>query len=133
MHKGECNCGNVSYEVDKLLTGVVICHCSICRRSTGSNGIAVVVANKSDFRWTKGRDNVTTWIKPEHDWQSSFCKTCGANLPGENDEVRMYIPAGSLIAPPEDLRVTHHIWTDSKACWDTICDNGKQHKQAFEG
>jgi hypothetical protein len=43
MTRGECNCGAVQFEIDADLTDVFVCHCSICRRSTGSNGIAVVV------------------------------------------------------------------------------------------
>ena len=40
MATGECNCGAVQFEIDAQLSGVFVCHCSICRRSTGSNGIA---------------------------------------------------------------------------------------------
>jgi len=43
MARGECNCGAVQFEIDADPSGVYVCHCSICRRSTGSNGIAVVV------------------------------------------------------------------------------------------
>ncbi len=46
MATGECNCGAVQFEIAADLSGVFVCHCSICRRSTGSNGIAVVVVSK---------------------------------------------------------------------------------------
>ena len=42
MITGACNCGAVQFEIDAALSGVFVCHCSICRRSTGSNGIATV-------------------------------------------------------------------------------------------
>ena len=41
---------------DAGLPGIFVCHCSICRRSTGSSGIAVVVLPKERFRWIRGED-----------------------------------------------------------------------------
>lgn len=131
MTKCECNCGSVAFEVRCEIKDVYVCHCSICRRATGSNGIAVVVINNDDFRWLKGQDLVKTWDKPGHDWQTSFCQNCGSTLPGANDDERMYIPAGLIINGADKLKVAHHIFVDSKAAWDEIGDDGKIHKGAF--
>lgn len=133
MAIGECNCGAVAFEITSKISDVFICHCSICRRSTGSNGIAVVVISNSDFRWVRGEKLINTWHKPEHDWKTSFCKNCGSPLPGVNDESRMYVPVGLISEGDENLKVAHHIWVGSKATWDEIGDNGKQHQQAFGG
>jgi hypothetical protein len=46
MARGECNCGAVAFEADADLSGVFVCHCSICRRSTGNNGIAGTGASR---------------------------------------------------------------------------------------
>ncbi|MEM9776743.1 MAG: GFA family protein [Chloroflexota bacterium] len=67
MAKGECNCGAVAFEITSEISDVFVCHCSICRRSTGSNGIAVVVVSNSDFRWLRGEDLTNAWHKPSHD------------------------------------------------------------------
>ena len=133
MAIGECNCGAVAFEITSKISDVFICHCSICRRSTGSNGIAVVVISNSDFRWVRGEKLINTWHKPEHDWKTSFCQNCGSPLPGVNDESRMYVPVGLISEGDENLKVAHHIWVGSKATWDEIGDNGKQHQQAFGG
>ncbi len=58
MARGECNCGAVQFEIDADLSGVYVCHCSICRRSTGSNGIAVVVVRNNQFRWVRGQEHI---------------------------------------------------------------------------
>ena len=131
MVRGKCNCGSVAFEIDADLSGVVVCHCSICRRSTGSNGIAVVVIDNDAFRWTRGEDQIATWKKPDADWQKWFCRTCGSPLPGKNDESRMFVPAGLISNGTEVLRVIHHIWVDSRAAWDEIGDSGQQHREAF--
>ncbi|MGQ0801033.1 MAG: GFA family protein [Pseudomarimonas sp.] len=133
MAKGECNCGGVQFEIDEELAGVIICHCSICRRSTGSNGIAVVVVPNEHFRWLSGQDQITMWTKPNTQWETWFCKVCGSRVPGNNDPKRMFIPAGTITQGGEALRVTHHIWVQSKAIWDVIGDAGKQHVEKFGG
>ena len=133
MARGECNCGAVAFEITGDLPGVIVCHCSICRRATGSNGIAVVVVDNDSCRWIRGEDQIATWKKPDADWQTWFCRTCGSPLPGTNDETRMFVPAGLLGDSGESLEVIHHIWVDSRAAWDEIGNSGKQHREAFEG
>jgi hypothetical protein len=133
MATGECNCGAIQFEIDADLTDVYVCHCSICRRNTGSNGIAVIVFPREQFRWIKGHELIATWKKPNADWQTWFCSVCGAPVPGENDATRMFAPAGSITSGGEALKVTHHVWVGSKAPWDEIGDPGKQHTGAFGG
>ena len=133
MARGECNCGAVQFEIDADLTDVVVCHCSICRRSTGSNGIAVVVVPKDRLRWIQGEDHIVMWSKPNADWQTWFCRACGSPIPGRNDQARMFVPAASLTQGGDALRVAHHVWVSSKAVWDEIGDAGKQHAEQFRG
>ena len=133
MIQGQCNCGAVAFEIDSNIKDVYVCHCSICRRYTGNNGVAVVIAKNDNFRWLKGEEHVNTWIKPVGDWQSVFCKICGSSLPVKNDEHSKAIPAGIITKGDEKLRVAHHIWVGSKANWDEICGIGKQHVETFEG
>ena len=133
MARGECNCGGVRFEIDADLAGIFVCHCSICRRSTGSNGIAVVVFPKERFQWIRGEELVATWRKPGTEWQKWFCSVCGSPVPGENDAKTMFAPAGSLTQGAEALKVIHHVWVGSKAPWDEIGDSGEQHAEGFRG
>lgn len=133
MATGECNCGAVAFEIDADLKDVFVCHCSICRRATGANGIAVLLVENAKFRWLRGEDNIATWKKPGADWQCWFCRTCGSPVPGANDPTRMFVPAGLIREGGENLKVAHHIWVGSKAVWDEIGDAGKRHEEAFRG
>ena len=105
MVRGECNCGAVQFEIDAELADVFMCHCSICRRSTGSNGIAVVVVPNEQFRWVRGQEHIATWKKPNADWQTWFCSVCGSPVPGENDATRKFVPAGSITEGGDALKV----------------------------
>ncbi|HSG91670.1 MAG TPA: GFA family protein [Pseudomonadales bacterium] len=132
MARGACICGAVAFEVDAELEDVFVCHCSICRRFTGSNGIAVLVVDNETFRWTRGEDQVATWKKPDADWQCWFCRSCGSALPGANDASTTFVPAGLITQGGDALRVAHHVWVDSRAPWDQIGDAGVCHRQAFD-
>ena len=132
MASGACNCRGVTYEVTREITDVYICHCSICRKATGANGIAVVVVSNDEFSWTNGEDLISQWRKPLHDWQIWFCRACGSPVPGQNDKNTMFIPVGSLEEGYEALEIKHHIWVDSKAAWDVIGDSGQQHPESIQ-
>ncbi|WP_444996941.1 GFA family protein [Aliikangiella sp. IMCC44359] len=124
---GECNCGTVSFELNREVSDIYICHCSICRKATGSSGIAVSIISKNKFHWLKGKNNISSWSKPGHDWETNFCSTCGSPLPGENDSENMFIPVSLLTTGNNKLKVAHHIYVGSKAGWEEIGDSGKQH------
>ena len=133
MASGECLCGSVRFAIDAELSGVYVCHCSICRRSTGSNGIAVVVVPKTQFRWLAGQEHIASWSKPGADWHTWFCRVCGSRVPGENDPKTMFVPAGSISEGGDGLKVIHHIFVGSKAVWDEIGDAGQQHTEGLRG
>lgn len=118
MAKGQCNCGVVNYETTVELRDVYVCHCSICRSSTGSGGIAVSIVQNEYFNWVTGLEYIRYWSKPGHDWHTYFCSICGSALPGENDPQRMYIPVGTLKSGAANLKIKQHLFTDSKASWE---------------
>jgi hypothetical protein len=132
MGKGQCSCGAVRFEFDEPAKGIYVCHCSLCRRSTGTNGIAVVVVPNERFRWLAGEDAIVAWTKPGSEWETFFCRTCGSKVPGRNDGERMFIPAGVLDDPGE-LQVIHHLFVGSRAPWDVIGDGGAQHVERIGG
>lgn len=131
MLSGQCNCGAVAFKIHADVKDVYVCHCSICRKWTGTNGVAVVVVANEAVEWVRGRDQVRIWKKPGADWQSAFCDCCGSALPVANDDKRTAIPAGLLDDAAGDLRVAAHIWVGSKARWDVIGDGGHQYACAF--
>lgn len=131
MARGACNCGAVAFAINCDLRDVYVCHCSICRRATGSGGIAVVVVANENFTWTQGTDQLQTWRKPGHDWLTSFCRQCGSPLPAANDDTRTFIPVGLLSEGADNLRVAHHLFVGSKPNWTVIGDDGKQHSEGF--
>ena len=118
--KGSCNCGHIKFQIDVMPKDVYVCHCSICRKSTGSGGIAVTVVDNDKFSWLAGQNAIKTWYKPGHDWETSFCQYCGSPLPGKNDQASTYIPVSLFDSGHENLRLKKHIFIDSKASWEEL-------------
>ena len=129
MHKGSCLCGAVEYEITGPLGPIVYCHCSRCRKASGSafNAIAPVPAAK--FRILKGQE----YLK---DFRNSagvsrlFCGSCGSPIVGRRDSApeTVRVRIGTLDTPV-DSTVSAHIFVGSKAEWDEIHDDVPQHAE----
>ncbi len=116
--KGSCLCGNLSYQIETESGEIYQCHCSRCRKFSGSLSNANIVIPSDKFKWLKPPDTLKSFVT-EYDWESVFCETCGSTAPQEvNEESIFYVPAGSL-KDADILKVTQHKHLDSKACWDT--------------
>jgi len=116
VRTGSCLCGARAYEIEGDIGGVWVCHCSLCRKVTGSNGISILIVPKTQFRWVAGEDHGATFeLRPSY--SVTRCKTCGTSLPAETDEKNVYVTAGTLDVPlGEGVRT--HLFCASRADWD---------------
>ena len=124
---GGCYCGAVRFEVTDAFTYAQNCHCSDCRRATGSafkpfGGIA-----RPALRVTRGETEVL-----HHGGDNAHdirCRRCGSLLfsvfpPRE----WIHVAYGSLHDSPS-LHPTAHIWVSDKAPWHEIIDGLPQHAE----
>ncbi|MAC77843.1 MAG: aldehyde-activating protein [Rhodobacteraceae bacterium] len=115
---GSCLCGAVTYRIEGSFSAFYLCHCSRCRKVTGSAHASNLFAFDADFTWLSGEDMVRTYALPETRFGKAFCGTCGSALPRvAPDGSRVSIPAGSLDTEP-DIRPFNHICLSSRAGWD---------------
>ena len=54
--RGRCLCGAVAYEISGKPETAFYCHCSRCRRWTGSAVAALMVIQSDQLTVTKGKD-----------------------------------------------------------------------------
>lgn len=81
MLTGGCFCGYIKYEADGTPFDETLCHCSICRRSTGGAAVAWFSVPKAEFRIVTGHPAVFN-STPEA--TRSFCPQCGTQLTFEH-------------------------------------------------
>lgn len=96
--KGSCLCGAVKYEVSGEPTRFYHCHCTRCRKATGTGHASNLFLQPGTLAWTTGEDQIRSFKVPEAKrFTNQFCVTCGSRLPRQaaGTDIVM-IPAGSL-------------------------------------
>lgn len=115
--RGECLCGNVQFEVLVESLGVYQCHCSLCRKQSGSVSNSATILSQAEFRWLKGEAGIARWRKSTG-FRSEFCSDCGAPVPNILGETGfVWVPVGLIDGSPQ-LKVVAHLHTASIASWD---------------
>jgi hypothetical protein len=113
---GSCLCGARRYEIKGEIDGVWMCHCSLCRKASGSVGNAILIVPRERFRWLSGEEHGAIYaLRPSY--TITRCKTCGSPLPAEEDDKNVYITAGTL-DEPLGAGVRTHLFCASRADWD---------------
>lgn len=129
MIRGSCLCGGVGFEIDGRVSGIGQCHCSLCRKVSGTAANAVLLTAARSFRWTKGESLAKRWSRPVGRG-NTFCSSCGSPLPELHPSGKVFwVPAGLLDDDP-GTRVEQHIFVDSKAPWDEIAGSAPQYPEA---
>jgi len=125
--RGSCLCGAVRYDVEDAFAYAAICHCSNCRRATGSAFKPFAGISREAIRLTQGEDRTLVFGDAmNHDLH---CGACGSLLYSVVREGRfVHVAMGTLLDTP-GVRPTHHIFVGSKAPWYAITDGLPQ----FEG
>jgi hypothetical protein len=116
--KGSCLCGSIKYEIDPPFKLFQYCHCSRCRKFTGSAHAANLFVPREQFRWLEGEELVGKYDLQEAKYlATSFCKNCGSSMPWEVKGVaNMAVPAGTLDEDP-GIKPQQNIFCGSQASW----------------
>jgi hypothetical protein len=121
---GSCYCGAVAYRVEDAFLYAANCHCSNCRRVTGSAFKPFAGIERTKLAVTKGADNLMVFDTP--DANNTHCARCGSLLFSVVREgAYVHVAMGTLSDPPS-IRPTEQIFVGSKAPWFTITDDLQQ-------
>jgi hypothetical protein len=121
MIRGSCLCGGIRIEAQRVSL-LRHCHCSSCRKETGSAFGTVAVVRPSDFRFVSGEDLVQHYRYPP-DGTRAFCRVCGSKAPlALFGGTLVIVPAGMLDDDP-GVRPALHQFAGSKAPWWEIADS----------
>jgi hypothetical protein len=115
---GQCFCGDVRYQVADAFLHAANCHCSQCRRTTGSAFKPFAGIEREKLVLTQGGDGLLIVGEPEgHD---AHCGRCGSLLYSVvRDGAFVHVAMGTLVDEPS-IRPDKHIFVGSKAPWFVI-------------
>lgn len=124
--EGGCSCGSVRYRLLSRPLFVHCCHCTWCRRETGSAFVINALVEADRVVVTKGwPGKVETPSASGEGQKITRCPVCWvalwSNYAGAGDAIR-FVRVGTLDEPqrlPPDI----HIFTSSKLPWVVLPDD----------
>ena len=124
---GQCLCGAVRYAVEDAFAYAYHCHCSQCRRATGSAFKPFAGIPRAKLRVVQGEETLLRYGDATgHDVR---CATCGSLLWSVvRDGAYAHVTLGTLVDAPS-IRPSEHLFVGSKAPWYTITDDLPQYAE----
>ena len=124
---GECSCGAVAYSVENEFRYALNCHCSQCRKATGSAFKPFAGIEIDKLTLVRGSsETLRVGGEAAHDIR---CRRCGSLLYSVVRDGRYaHVTLGTLVNTPA-IRPTAHIFVGSKAPWYEITDSLPQFRE----
>jgi hypothetical protein len=123
IHTGSCLCGAVQFEMEGEFKKFFLCHCSRCRKISGSAHCANLFAPGAKLRWLSGKNKLSLYRHEGANFSRQFCSICSSTMP-------LHIEARDIVVMPAgcldndiDIKPQAHIFTDSKGNWDDILND----------
>src|SRR3546814_20719714 len=115
--RGSFLCGEIRFEIDGKIGAAGQCHCSKCRKVSGTDGNAVFYASTAGFRSLAGEDLFERFVVPDgRGWTSHFCRRCGSPEPLSDANGKFFfVPAGLLDDNPGFCGQSAHLFVCSKS------------------
>jgi hypothetical protein len=120
VYKGSCLCGSVQYEIAGELGDFGYCHCTSCRKASGSAHAANAPIERHQFHLLTGADTLREFESLPGKFRA-FCSRCGspiyAYLAVSRELIRIRL--GTLDTPFTGTPKAH-TWVSDKAPWERI-------------
>lgn len=117
---GSCYCGEVKIEITGEIKSIIHCHCSKCRKSSGTAYATNGAVKVDEFKITAGAENIGKFGKIEGKYRH-FCKLCASPIFSSNTDdpehirIRLGVLDGKITERP-----MAHTFVTSKASWEDL-------------
>jgi hypothetical protein len=126
MLTGGCHCGHIRYAIDGERFDQTLCHCTICRGTSGAPAVAWFTVRTPSFQVTAG---ALTRYRSSPEAERGFCGACGTQITFQSeaspDEID--VTTASLddpaAEPPRD-----HTFVRSRVPWLVLADDLPRHE-----
>ena len=121
---GGCVCGAVRFEVTEPLVAAGYCHCTRCRRRTGTAASPQARIVPGSLRILQGEESIRAYV-PDAGAEKMFCVGCGSALwsRGADDPEYISIRLGAFDGDP-GVRPSYHQFVAYAAPWEPLPDDG---------
>jgi len=127
MLRGGCFCGAIRYETGGTPYDETVCHCSICRRTTGAPFVAWFSVPRSEFRFLQG---TPARYRSTDKATRTFCPRCGTQLTFVHDDRSHEIDVTTCsLDEPQRAQPRDHTRTSSKLDWVKLGDGLPEYRE----
>lgn len=120
MLTGGCFCRRVRYEADATPFNETVCHCTICRGTTGTPMVAWFTVPRAKFRFVT---DMPARFQSSDRAARTFCPNCGTQLTFESDDYADETDVTIVsLDDPNALPPRDHSWTQSRLRWVHLGD-----------
>lgn len=115
---GSCLCGAVRFEITPPFTAFRYCHCSRCRKASGSAHAANVFLPQSQLKWVAGESLIRRFDMPgTKRFAVCFCTQCGTRVPHKVATTENYLVPAGILEGSVEARPESSIFWASRAEW----------------
>jgi len=120
VHEGSCLCGSIRFEIDGSIDSVIYCHCSLCRKASGSAFATNGFVRADGFKIREGKSALSEFESTPGRIRS-FCSKCGSPIYSTNaqDPDRIRIRLGVIDTEVKERSISHNF-VSSKADWEDL-------------
>ncbi|MCG7533679.1 GFA family protein [Pseudoalteromonas sp. OOF1S-7] len=123
MYQASCLCGVVKLELHGPISSIIHCHCSLCRKSSGTAYATNGFINRDDLQIVAGETHIRDYaFKPGR--LRHFCGVCASPLFSSNQDnpEKLRLRLGILDCDITERPISHNYVT-SKANWEELDAN----------
>lgn len=121
--KGNCRCGQLSYELNAPPVYAAYCHCTECRQRNSSPCTSFIMALQNSMTVAGQSDAYTEASGSGSTLDHHRCKECGTVVYMRINRLRniVAIPSATLL-DESHFKPVEHLWVQSKEPWLEIND-----------
>lgn len=125
-HLGSCLCKGIEFKITGDFEAFFLCHCSRCRKDTGSAHAANLFSTTAKLEWIKRNYAIKVFQLPKSNHVKAFCSNCGSALPNLQMEGELLVVPAGCLDTELAKRPDAHIFTADKANWDESLEDIKR-------
>lgn len=120
MYHGSCLCGAVTIEIHSGIDSIIHCHCSRCRKSSGTAYATNGFIATEDLVIRTGQDSIS-FYESAPGRRRHFCKICASPIFNSNEQspTKLRLRLGILDSDIVERPISHNF-VSSRANWDNL-------------
>ena len=120
MYHGSCLCGAIKVELTGSIDDIIHCHCSLCRKNSGTAFATNGFVNVSEFKLIDPTNKIG-FYEFKAGRKRHFCSNCASPIYSSNADNpnKIRIRLGLLDSPISERPMSHNF-VSSKANWENL-------------